>query len=104
MKIKKQTDINVTTEKGIIDWVRTIKEGEVLYASFPRKRAHSVRCGVGMFNNTLGYDRDIFVHFHYCWSKEVAVIVAESLDERELNKGTEHEQDWKEQIEAPYNR
>ena len=76
----------------------------MLYASFPRSRAHSVRCGVGMYNNTLGYDRNIFVHFHYCWSEEVAVIVAESLDERELNKGTEHEQDWKKQIEAPYNR
>lgn len=97
-------DIIVTKGTKIIDWVRTINEGEVLYASFPRLRAHSVRCGVGMYNNTLGYDRNIFVHFHYCWSKEVAVIVAESLDERELNKGTEHEQDWKKQIEAPYNR
>lgn len=97
-------DIIVTTEKSITGWVRTIREGVVLYANFPRKRMHSVRCGVGEFNNTLGYDRGIFVHVHYCWEEQVVVLIAESLEEKELNKGTEHEQDWKNQIEPPYNR
>ena len=99
-----KANIIVTTEKSIIGWVRTIREGGVLYAHFPRRRQHSVRCGVGEFNNTYGYDRGIFVHIHYCYHEQVAVIVAESLAEKELNKGTDNEQDWKKQIEPPYNR
>ena len=84
----------MTIEKvtSIIEWVRKTNEGDVKYASFPRSRAHAVRCTVSNYNQAFGID------------EEVAVIVAVSLDEREITKNTEHEYEWREQIEKPYNR
>jgi len=96
----------MTIEKvtSIIGWVRTIKEDDVKYAAFPRSRAHSVRCTVNNYNNAFGKDREIFVHYHFCYEMQVAVLVAVSLDERELTKNTEHEYDWRKKIEKPYDR
>lgn len=96
----------MTIEKvtSIIEWVRKTNEGDVKYASFPRSRAHAVRCTVSNYNQAFGIDRGIFIHFHFCYDEEVAVIVAVSLDEREITKNTEHEYEWREQIEMPYNR
>lgn len=96
----------MTIEKvtSIIEWVRKINEGDVKYASFPRSRAHAVRCTVSNYNQAFGIDRGIFIHFHFCYNEEVAVIVAVSLEEREITKNTEHEYEWREQIEKPYNR
>lgn len=103
-QILNENNMTINKVTNITEWVRNIKEGEVKYASFPRSQAHSVRCTVSNYNKAFGIDRNIFVHFHFCYDEQVAVLVAVSLDEREITKNTEHEYDWRQEIEKPYNR
>ena len=96
--------VNIENPTSIIAWVRKINEGDVKYANFKRSRAVSIRSTVSGYNATLGHDRDIFVHVRFAYNFEVAVLVCESREEVERNKGTENEYKWREKIEPPYNR
>ena len=96
--------VNVENPTSIIAWVRNISEGDVKYANFKRSRAVSIRSTVSGYNATLGHDRGIFVHIRFVYDYEVAVLVCESREEVERNKGTENEYKWREKIEPPYNR
>lgn len=94
----------IETPTSIIAWVRKINEGDVKYANFKRSRAVSIRSTVSGYNATFGHDRGIFVHIRFCYDFEVAVLVCESAEEVQRNKGTENEYKWREKIEPPYNR
>lgn len=86
----------------LTNWLNSIKEGDIRYANIPRRRVVSLRSTICGFNNTRGMDRNIFVHLHYCWKKEIAVVVAEAREEVESNKNTAYEYTWRESINKNY--
>lgn len=94
----------MTVEKPIklIEWVRNINVGDVKYGYFEKSRTVSIRTTVCSYNNAFGCDRGIYVHIHYCWRKQVAVLVAESWNEVMSNKNTSYEYKWREQIDKDY--
>lgn len=95
-------EILIEKPKKLIEWIRDINEGDVKYAEFNRNKVVSIRSTVCGYNKTLGYERGNFVHIHFCWDKEVAVLVAESREEVESNKYTEYEYTWRDQIHKDY--
>lgn len=93
----------MTSIQNIAKWVRSTRASEVKFGSLPRTSSHALRCAAREFNRTYGLDWNVFVHVHYDYFKEVAVVVGVTLAERELElTNISHKNDWKKKIPTTF--
>lgn len=89
---------------NISEWVRTTKPGNVKFAFLDPNRLQSFNCLVSRFNFSRGKERGMYVHYHFCQSKGVAVSVCVTWEEYKTKKNTKYRNDWKKQIPDAYLR
>ena len=91
-------EINVENINNISQWVRSAKPGDVKFAYLDCEKSPSLNTITSRYNRSLGFSRSLFVHYHYCFGKGVAVIVCESLAEYNYNIKTNNTDAWKDKI------
>ena len=88
--------------KNITTWISMIEPGMVKAGYLSVNKAHSLNCLASRFNRSRGKIRNIFVHNHYCYEKEIAVIVCDNLDDYITNKNNGNEHEWKKETPKDY--
>lgn len=89
---------NIETISNMSEWVRKARPGDVKFAYIASDKTPSLNTITSRYNNSLGYSRGLFVHYHYCLGKGVAIIVCESLAEYNYNIKTNNTNAWKDKI------
>lgn len=85
-------------------WFSSLRPGDVKVGRLITDYAdQSFSVMLSRYNSRYGRERNLFVHYHFCRSKSVMVLVCVTLEEHQQeSKQKKHEEVWRDKIPSPY--